>query len=58
MISAIDNILRASSDLGGNEAEKLEWLRQRLEHFSEELAQWIENRLAAPSHQRHSSNGA
>jgi hypothetical protein len=45
MTSAIDDILRAFSELGGSQAEKLEWLHQRLERFSEELAQQIEGKL-------------
>jgi hypothetical protein len=45
MSSAIDDILKAFSELGGSEAEKLEWLRQRLKGFSEELALEIESRL-------------
>ena len=45
MTSAIDDILKAFSKLDGSEAEKLEWLRQRLERFSEELAQQIEGKL-------------
>ncbi|SDR59210.1 hypothetical protein SAMN05444161_6790 [Rhizobiales bacterium GAS191] len=45
MATPIDDILSAFSQVHGTESEKLEWLRQRLATFSEELAADIEGKL-------------
>lgn len=45
MTKSIDDILRGFSEVRGTESAKLDWLRERLDGFFEELTMEIEGKM-------------